>query len=211
MDDERLRPWTIVASTYRVDDRYLRLRVDTVELADGTIVEGYYVRESRGFTIVAALTPAREIVLVRQYKHGVGRVVLELPAGAIDPGESAVDCAVRELAEETGYAGDPPRLLRTLYADPTNSTATFLDLPGRERASCGIAQSLDVTEAIVVETVGLDDVRRDAARRTASTPARTSRPATSSWTTLGSLVSGGIDPGAEAVVVEGRRRGEGRR
>jgi ADP-ribose pyrophosphatase YjhB (NUDIX family) len=155
MDDELLRPWTIVASTYRVDDRWLRLRVDTVALADGTVIENYYVRESRGFAIVAALTPEREIVLVRQYKHGIGHVVLELPAGVIDPGESAVDCAVRELAEETGYAGDPPRLLRTLYADPTNSNASF-SIFLIENAQLRFAQSLDVTEAIVVGTVGLD-------------------------------------------------------
>lgn len=152
MDDERLRPWTIVASSYRIDEPFLRLRVDRIELADGTIVDDYYVRETRGFTIVAALTPAREIVLVRQYKHGIGSVVLELPAGAIDPGESAVDCAVRELAEETGYAGDAPRLLRTLAADPTNSTGTFAVFLVENAEPRG-AQSLDVTETILVETL----------------------------------------------------------
>jgi ADP-ribose pyrophosphatase len=155
MEDERLRPWTIVASSYRIDEPFLRLRVDTVELADGTIVDDYYVRESRGFTIVAALTPAREIVLVRQYKHGIGQVVLELPAGAVDAGESAVDCAVRELAEETGYVGDAPRLLRTLFADPTNSNAAF-SIFLIENARLLHAQSLDVTETILVETVTLD-------------------------------------------------------
>jgi len=154
-DDERLRPWTIVASNYRIDEPYLRLRADRVELADGTIVEDYFVRETRGFTIVAALTPARELVLVRQYKHGIGRIILELPAGVIDAGESAADCAVRELAEETGYAGDPPQLLRTIATDPTNSTGTasiFLI----ENAELRTAQSLDVTETILVETVSLD-------------------------------------------------------
>ena len=157
MDDERLRPWTIVNSTYRVDDRYLRLRVDTVALADGTIIDNYYVRESRGYAIIAALTPDREIVLVRQYKHGIGQVVLELPAGMIDPDESALDCAVRELAEETGYAGDPPRLLRTLFSDPTNSTASFA-IVLIENAHLRHAQDLDVTEAILVETVSLDEL-----------------------------------------------------
>lgn len=159
MEHQRLRPWTIVASSYRIDDAYLRLRADQVELADGTIVDDYYVRETRGFTIVAALTPARELVLVRQYKHGIGRIILELPAGIIDPGESPAECAVRELAEETGYAGDPPRLLRALVPDPTNSTGVcsiFLI----ENAEPRTAQSLDVTETIVVETVELDAFAR---------------------------------------------------
>lgn len=154
MSAQRLHPWTIVASTYRVDDRYLRLRVDTVRLPDGSIVEGYYVRETHGFTVVAALTPEREIVLVRQYKHGAAAIVDELPAGAIEPGESPADCAVRELREETGYAGDPPRLIRTLYADPTSSNGMF-HLYLIENARPAFAQSLDPTEAIVVETASL--------------------------------------------------------
>jgi len=155
MENERLRPWTIVASSYRIDEPFLRLRVDTVELADGTIIDEYFVRETRGFAIVAAVTPRREIVLVRQYKHGIGRAVLELPAGIIDAGETAADCAVRELAEETGYAGDPPRLLRRLLADATSSNGTF-SIFLVENAERRFAQSLDVTEKIVVETVKLD-------------------------------------------------------
>lgn len=159
MADERLRPWTIVASSYRVDEPFLRLRVDTVELPGGQIVEGYFVRETRGFAIVVALTPEREIVLVRQYKHGVGQVLLELPAGSIDPGESPLDCATRELAEETGYAGAPPQLLRTLYSDPTSSTGAFhvVLIAGARRVA---AQSLDLTEDIVVETATLDEFGR---------------------------------------------------
>jgi 8-oxo-dGTP pyrophosphatase MutT (NUDIX family) len=151
MSDERLRPWTIRASDYRIDEPFLRIRSDRVELPDGTIIEQYYVRETRGFAIVAALTPDRRIVLVRQYKHGVGRITLELPAGMIDPGEAPVDCAIRELAEETGYAGDPPRLLRTLFADPTSSNGSF-HVYLIENATQQFAQRLDPTEAIVIES-----------------------------------------------------------
>lgn len=150
-----MRPWTIVASSYRIDEPFLRLRVDTVELPGGRIVDGYFVRETHGFAIVAALTPAREIVLVRQYKHGIGRVVVELPAGMIEPGESPLDCAARELAEETGFAGSPPRLLRSLFADPTSSTGTFHVCLVEDAVPSGV-QALDETEEILVETVGLD-------------------------------------------------------
>jgi len=150
-DDERLRPWTIRESVYRIDEPFLRLRSDRVELPDGAIIEGYFVRESRGFAVVAALTPERRIVLVRQYKHGIGQVTLELPAGTIDPGETPDACAVRELAEETGYAGDPPRLLRSLYVDPTSSNGSF-HVYLIENATPTFEQSLDPTESIVIET-----------------------------------------------------------
>jgi ADP-ribose pyrophosphatase len=157
MSDEPLSHWTVKSSTYRVDEPFLRVRSDTVELPDGTIIEDYFVRESRGFAIAAALTPERRIVLVRQYKHGIGQVVLELPGGMIDAGETPETCAIRELAEETGYTGDPPRLLRSMFADPTSSNASF-HVFLIENAVPKFAQSLDATESIVIETVSIDEL-----------------------------------------------------
>jgi len=157
MSDE-LRHWTIRSSIYRVDEPFLRVRCDTVELPDGTIIDGYFVRESRGFAIAVAVTPERRIVLVRQYKHGIGQIVLELPAGMIDAGEAPEACAIRELAEETGYTGDRPRLLRSLFADPTSSNASF-HVFLIENAVPTFAQSLDHTEAIVVETTTIADLQ----------------------------------------------------
>ncbi len=156
MSDEQLRHWTVRSSSYRFDEPFLRVRSDTVELPDGTIIENYFVRESRGFAIAVALTPERRIVLIRQYKHGVRQIVLEMPAGMIDAGEAPEACVVRELAEETGYAGEPPRLLRSLYADPTSSDASF-HVFLIENAIPKFAQSLDTTESIVVETTTIGD------------------------------------------------------
>jgi ADP-ribose pyrophosphatase len=158
MSDEPLRHWTVRSSSYRVNEPFLRVRSDTVELPDGTVIENYFVRESRGFAIVAALSPERRVVLVRQYKHGIAQIVLELPAGMIDPDEAPDACAIRELAEETGYAGDPPQLLRTLFADPTSSNASF-HVFLIENAVPKFAQSLDTTEAIVVETATIEELR----------------------------------------------------
>jgi 8-oxo-dGTP pyrophosphatase MutT (NUDIX family) len=157
MSEGPLRHWTVRSSSYRLDEPFLRVRSDTVELPDGTIIEGYFVRESRGFAIVAALTPDRRIVLIRQYKHGVREIVLEMPAGMIDAEETPEACAIRELAEETGYAGDPPRLLRSLFADPTSSNASF-HVFLIENAVQQFAQSLDTTEAIAIETTTIEDL-----------------------------------------------------
>jgi ADP-ribose pyrophosphatase len=157
MSDSKLQHWTVRSSTYRIDEPFLRVRNDTVELPDGTIIENYFVRESRGFIIVAALTIDRRVLMVRQYKHGVRTITFELPAGMIDANETPAECATRELAEETGYTGDPPQLLRTLFADPTSSNATF-HVFLIENAVPTFAQSLDVTEAIEVETTTIDDL-----------------------------------------------------
>ena len=95
--------WRRRASTFVVDSPHLRLRVDELELPDGTVVADYYVRESEGFVVVFPVTADDRIVLVRQYRYGTDAIHLELPAGGLHAGEDPRDCAARELREETGY------------------------------------------------------------------------------------------------------------
>lgn len=158
MNEPRLRPWRILSSEYRIQTRFLRLRADRVELPSGHVVDEYFVRESRGFCVVFALTPQRGVLLVRQYKHGIGEIVTELPAGMIDEGETPEACAVRELAEETGYTGTPPEHVRTFLTDPTNATGRFHLYVVRDAVPTTVP-SLDVTEEIEVEIASVDEVR----------------------------------------------------
>jgi 8-oxo-dGTP pyrophosphatase MutT (NUDIX family) len=67
---------------------------------------------------VLAMTPANQVVMVEQYRHGLDRVTLEVPGGIAEPGEApGVTCA-RELLEETGYSGDPCRIVGRVSANP---------------------------------------------------------------------------------------------
>jgi len=153
-----MRKWRILSSAYPVDTKFLRLRCDRVELPSGVVVENYFIRESRGFCVVFALTPDENVLLVRQYKHGIGEVSTELPAGMIDENETPAACAVRELTEETGYTGSAPELIRTFVADPTNATTRFHLFLVRD-ARPTHAQSFDVTEDIEVDRVSIDELR----------------------------------------------------
>jgi len=63
----------------------------------------FYRIESPAWVNVVALTPAEELVMVRQFRHGSRQVTLEIPGGIVDPGESPAIAAERELLEETGY------------------------------------------------------------------------------------------------------------
>jgi 8-oxo-dGTP pyrophosphatase MutT (NUDIX family) len=153
--------WRVVTSEVVIETPHLRLRRDEIELPDGQHVGSYYVRESRGFSVVFALTPDERIVLVRQYKHGVGQSVLELPAGGIDPGETPEACARRELAEETGYVGghSPLEHVGSFFFDPTGSTTRYHLYLARD-ARPQVAQSFDLTEDITLELATFDEVRR---------------------------------------------------
>lgn len=82
--------------------RFLKVVRDTVRLPDGGSATREYVRHP-GAVVVVGLTDDGQVVLERQWRHPVGRVMIELPAGKLDAGEDRLACAKRELLEETGY------------------------------------------------------------------------------------------------------------
>ena len=77
----------------------------------------FYMLELPDYVSVIALTPARELLFVRQHRPVVGRETLELPSGHVDPGERPEDAARRELLEETGFDAPKLELLGTLVPD----------------------------------------------------------------------------------------------
>src|SRR5579885_1966700 len=77
--------------------------VDTVRLPNGKKADREFM-DHPGAVGVAPFLDRQTIVMVRQYRHPVGEVTLELPAGKLDAGESALACVRRELHEETGYS-----------------------------------------------------------------------------------------------------------
>ncbi|MBL8324168.1 MAG: NUDIX hydrolase [Rubrivivax sp.] len=81
---------------------FLTVRRDVVALPDGQRATREFVVHPGAVTVVPVLDDGR-LVMVRQHRYPVGRVLLEFPAGKLDAGESTLACAVRELAEETGY------------------------------------------------------------------------------------------------------------
>lgn len=89
-------------SEVRLSGGFLTVVRDRVQLPDGGVATREYVRHPGAVAVVPIRDDGR-LVLVRQYRHPVGRVLLEWPAGKIDPGEDVLACAARELREETGY------------------------------------------------------------------------------------------------------------
>lgn len=82
--------------------RILDVRTAEVELPNGRRTTRDLVRHP-GAAAVVALTETGKIVLVRQYRTALDRVTVEIPAGKLDPGEDPLECARRELREETGF------------------------------------------------------------------------------------------------------------
>jgi len=157
--------WRVVDSSIVIETPHLRLRRDEIELPSGKRLGTYYVRESRGFAVVFAITPDDRVVLVRQYKHGIGETVLELPAGGMDPDESPERCAERELAEETGYVAQRLEHVGTFINDPTNSTARY-HLYAGYGAELRATPAHDEAEEICVELATFEELRAHVRNRT---------------------------------------------
>ncbi len=97
--------------------KILNLRRDRVCLPDGREAFREIV-EHPGAVAVVALDEEKSVYLVRQYRYPVEKVLLEVPAGKLDPGEEPLDCARRELAEEVGLSASRWQLLTTFYTTP---------------------------------------------------------------------------------------------
>lgn len=94
------------------------LRYDQYQLAPEGKEREFVVIESRDWVNVIPLTEDNQVVLVRQFRHGVAAPSLEIPGGVIDDGESPLHAALRELREETGYAGEGGELLGYSWPNP---------------------------------------------------------------------------------------------
>jgi 8-oxo-dGTP pyrophosphatase MutT (NUDIX family) len=84
--------------------------------------QDFFVLSAPDWVNVVALTPARHLVLVRQFRYGTNDFSVEIPGGVIDAGEDAISAGLRELAEETGYVGTKARLLGSVHPNPAMQT-----------------------------------------------------------------------------------------
>ena len=115
-------------------------------------VHAFYVMDLADAVHVVALTPDRQLVMVRQFRAGSARDSLETPGGLLEPGENALEAGPRELLEETGYAGDAPEVVGTVWSNPsivTSRTTTIVIRNVRRVAE----PRLDQYEEVVVELV----------------------------------------------------------
>jgi len=153
-------PWKVLSREYLAREPWYTVRVDRVQLPNGHVIPQYWINEYRPWVNVVALTERDDVVLIRQYRHGIEKVAYEIPAGTTDPEDKSLEeAARRELLEETGYGGGRWSVLSTLSANPAltnNLTTTFL-AEGVTRVAAATPES---NEDIRVHLTPLSQVSR---------------------------------------------------
>lgn len=99
------------------EGKVVTLRVDTIELPNRKYSKREIIEHS-GAVAIVAVTDNKEIIMVKQYRKAIEDFLLELPAGKLDYNEDPLDCAKRELKEETGYESDNIELLCEIHTSP---------------------------------------------------------------------------------------------
>ena len=147
-----LTPWKILESRHP----FPKFRMDSCELPSGKPYKAY-VLEFDSWANVLAITKNNEAVLIRQYRHGVREICLELPGGVVDDGEDPLEGAKRELLEETGYRVGKIIEVGRIYPNPAIQQNTLYCYLATDVERVG-EQDLDESEEIEVHLVPLDDL-----------------------------------------------------
>jgi 8-oxo-dGTP pyrophosphatase MutT (NUDIX family) len=147
-----LKPWKVLESNYFRP----RLRLDKVELPNGKFLDAT-IFELSSWANILALTKNNEAVLIKQYRHGVEKVLWEIPGGVVEDDEDPLEGIKRELLEETGYTAAEFIQVGALYPNPafqTNTMYCFLAFDAEKVTG----QNLDDGEDIEVHLVLLDEL-----------------------------------------------------
>lgn len=152
--------WKILSSEYLFKDLWFTVRKDRCETPMGKIIDPYYVYEFPAWVAAVPVTEEGRVVMVRQYRHALGEVCIELPGGCVDDTDKNPQEAIaRELLEETGYSFSSYDYLGKISANPSsnnNLLHMFLARGGKKVAE----QQLDANEEIEVVLLTIDELKQ---------------------------------------------------
>ena len=109
--------YEVIKSITQYQGKFLSVKEDTIILPDGKTASREVVQRGAA-TAILPIDKQGNVILVRQYRHAVGQMLLEVPAGLLEAGENPADCAKRELEEETGYKTNALEFVCQMYPTP---------------------------------------------------------------------------------------------
>jgi ADP-ribose pyrophosphatase len=152
--------WKTIRSELLFDDLWFRVRKDICETPGGKVVDPYYVYEFPTWVTALPITEDGRIIMVRQYRHALGEVCIEIPGGCVDPGDKDLEAGIsRELQEETGYAFSEYDYLGRISPNPSTNNNLMHMFLARGGKKVG-GQQLDANEEIEVDLFTVEEVKQ---------------------------------------------------
>jgi 8-oxo-dGTP pyrophosphatase MutT (NUDIX family) len=151
------KPWKLISSDRKGSFRIFDLRVDRACSPRTDKAHDFFILETTAWVNVIPLTPQNEVVLIRQYRHGIQEVTLEIPGGIVESKDSPEAAARRELLEETGHEASDMVPLGFVHPNPAflnNCCYTYLAKDARKVGK----QAQDEKEDIEVVLRPLADI-----------------------------------------------------
>lgn len=151
-----LAGWKVCDSRVVLKTPWFELHRESCRTASGHMVPEYYTWKKRDGVLVFPLTADNDVILIKQYRHGVGRVCIDYPGGGIDEDQTALDAAQHELVEETGFRADSFEPVGSYVMDSSysNQTSHFMLARGCRK----IAEPSNPQEETLVFTVPLAEI-----------------------------------------------------
>jgi ADP-ribose pyrophosphatase len=145
-------PWPVIKTQQGPSYSIFSLRIDTAKAPHTGKEHDFCIIDSPDWVNVIPVTDDRQVVMVKQYRHGTREITLEIPGGMVEKGDSLEQAAFRELLEETGYRAKEMRLLGVVHPNPaflTNRCSTYL-ARGLEKVNDGEGDETEDIEVILV-------------------------------------------------------------
>jgi ADP-ribose pyrophosphatase len=120
------RKWKVLGQTPVIQSPCFKVSKEKVQLPGGNIIEDFYTVRGNDLIGVLALNKANQVAFIHQYRHGIQQIMLEIPGGGVDAGESSLEAAKRELAEETELVSGNWHKIAHAYPDPARKPRFLL-------------------------------------------------------------------------------------
>jgi 8-oxo-dGTP pyrophosphatase MutT (NUDIX family) len=151
--------WKVLESEYLHKEPWLTIRKDKCQLPNGSIVPAFFINEYPDWVNAFALGNDGQVIMVKQYRHGIEQVGLELPGGVAEDGETPEQAVRRELMEETGFDFKRFDYLGKICANPS-TTNNFMHMFLASGGTKIAGQKLDEHEDLKVELHSVDGVKQ---------------------------------------------------
>lgn len=152
------KSWKMIKRKKVFDSNFLKVYQDTIQLPSGVVIDDYTLTQKPDVVMIVAITKDNKIILIKEYEHGAGKILMTLPSGHVKQVEDIIEAARRELMEETGYGNGRFSFLGNLYEYPSKDLHRVLVVRAENVEPIKDTQH-EITETIQIRLTPVNEIK----------------------------------------------------